>query len=252
MRAIIVALALVAIVDVAVADNHTAPMVIAIPTADVDTDLALRASLDVDHRLGSGARASVSYGHLVELSIAGDDHLVTCDPCSGITRVTSAVQQVHAGWKLAIRPTSTIAVAAGVVVPFGSRDGATSAEAFAITTTTLGPVRLHLGASAWASRHTDARGAEIVDGGIGLVRPMTGLEWTPTIYPRTTLLLDMQWLPQLGPTAAQTQPRWLFAWGVRYRALAWSAVELAVKFHQGDDLGGATVMMRVTARWPRR
>jgi hypothetical protein len=35
--------------------------------------------------------------------------------------------------------------------------------------------------------------------------------------------------------------------GVRYEAFSWASVELAVRAWQGDDLGGATVMVRVNA-----
>lgn len=227
------------------------PTVLAIPTAWTQPRTTLTAALDVDHRGTSGARVTLGYARLVEVDLRGDGELWACDPCAGPTRAVEPVRQPTAGWKLALRPWRDGAVAAGVRVPLGSRDRVRASEAFVVLSQKLGPLRLHLGASTWASEHRGATGATIARAPTRGVRPLAGLEWTPAIYPRTTILADLQWLPQLGPTAAETAPRWAFAWGVRYRALAWSAIELGVRHRQDDELGGAAVMVRLSAAWPR-
>lgn len=249
----LVIVAVAALASGAAADDGAlaaGPTVIAIPTAWTQPRTSLTAALDADHRGGTGARITLGYARLVEVDLRGDGELTACDPCAGPDRAVEPVQLPTAGWKLALRPWRDGAVAVGVRVPLGERPRRAS-EAFVVVSQRLGPVRLHAGASTWASEHPGATGAPIVRAARHGVRPLAGLEWTPAIYPRTTILADLQWLPELGPTAAETAPRWSFAWGVRYRALAWSAIELAVRHRQEDELGGATVMVRLSAAWPR-
>lgn len=245
-----VALSLVvvsAVAGAAAADDGVAPHVLTIPTAWTQPRTAIYASADGDHRFGSSARATLSYARLVDVDVGGDELVTSCDPCTGATRATDGVRQYTAGWKLSLRPWRGGAIAAGVRVPFGRRDRARTAAAYAVVSARLGPVRLHAGASTWATEHDRPDGALVRLDPRDTVRPLAGLEWTPEIYPRTTVLADLQWTPELGPTAADTAPRWLFAWGVRYRALSWSSIELGVRHREGDDLGGATVMVRLSA-----
>ena len=236
-----------------------APTVIGVPTAWIQPAAAVHLSGDVDHRLGSGVRLTKSLGRLAEVDVASDDQVQRCNPCAGDTRATQGVQLVSGAFKLAAGEDAWFrhqpAIAIGVRAPITSLDDAAVAaratQAFAVASTTWGPVRLHLGASAWATEHRGGDGATIHRGGLRAARPLAGLEWTPEIYPRTTLSTDVQWLPELGPTAAETAPRWLFAWGVRYRAFSWSAIELAVKHREGDSLSDATVTLRLSARLGR-
>ncbi len=224
-----------------------APTVITIPTAWTQPGTALYASLGGDHRFGTSARATVGYARLVEVDVGGDGLVTSCAPCDGTAREATPTQLATAGWKLAVRPTARLALAGGLRVPLPGGDGRRAASAFAIASLRLGPAALHAGASTWASRHRGEDGAAIALAPSASVRPLVGLEWTPRIYPRTTLGADLQWLPELGPTPATTGARWSFAWGVRYRALPWSAVELAVRHREGDALGDATVMVRLAA-----
>ncbi|MBP6847061.1 MAG: hypothetical protein KA201_25095 [Kofleriaceae bacterium] len=254
MRRTVPLLIVAALASGAAADDGAlgrGPTVLTIPTAWTQPRTSLTAALDGDHRGGSGARITLGYARLVEVDLRGDGELTACAPCAGPARAVEPVRQPTAGWKLALTPWRDGAVAAGVRVPLGYRERARASEAFVVLSQRLGPVRLHAGASTWASAHRGADGGTVTRGPGASVRPLVGLEWTPEIYPRTTILADLQWLPQLGPTAAETAPRWAFAWGVRYRALAWSAIELGVRHREGDELGGATVMVRLSAAWPR-
>ena len=251
MRRLAVSLATVAaLASAARGDDEVAtqaPTVLAIPTAWIIPRTAVHVSGDVDHRLGSGARATLAYGRLVEVDVGGDGLVTACDVCGGDARAPRPVQQTTAGWKLGVRPWPGVALAAGVRVPFGRRGEGRATEAFAVASARLGQVRLHAGASTWATSHRGADGGTLTQGALAGVRPLLGVEWTPDIYPRTTLLADLQWLPQLGPTDAETASRWSFSWGVRYRALRWSAIELGVRHRQDDALGDATVMVRLSA-----
>lgn len=240
--ALTLALASVARAD----DPWVAPTVVTMPTAWTQRGPSLYATLAGDHRYGSGARATVSYARLVEVDLGADGLVTACAPCEGRARVPTPVQLTTAGWKLSVRPVERLALAGGVRVPIGSRDGARAASAFLLGSARLGPVALHAGASTWATEHRGGDGAVIARAPTSMVRPMVGVEWTPRIYPRTTLGADLQWLPELGPTSADTGARWSFAWGVRYRALAWSAIELGVRHRERDALGDATVMVRLS------
>jgi hypothetical protein len=66
------------------------------------------------------------------------------------------------------------------------------------------------------------------------------------MYPRSSLLGDLAWEPTLdaerGPALG-----WMLGIGVRYRAFDWASVELAVRARQSEELGAATVMLRVNA-----
>jgi hypothetical protein len=78
------------------------------------------------------------------------------------------------------------------------------------------------------------------------LRPLLGLELHPPMYPRSSLLGDLAWEPDLD-AARGPSLRWLLGIGVRYRAFSWASVELAVRARQGEDLGASTVMVRVNA-----
>lgn len=232
-----------------------APTVIGIPTAWIQPAGAAHVSLDADHELASGVRVTKSLGPLAEVDVASDDLVLTCAPCAGDGRLAEGLQQVSGGFKLGVGQDTWFrhqpAIALGVFAPIHARGGARASEAFAVASLRAGPVRLHAGVSTWATEHTGAGGETITSGGLLAVRPLAGVEWTPTIYPRTTLSTDVQFLPELGPTAAETSRRWLFTWGVRYRAFGWGAIELAVKHREREKLDDAAVMLRMSARLGR-
>lgn len=76
------------------------------------------------------------------------------------------------------------------------------------------------------------------------VRPFGGVAWTPPAYPRTSLLLEGSY----GPTVIGGRPRldWRLGWGARYRAGAWSTIDLVVRNRQDAGLAGSTVMVRLS------
>jgi hypothetical protein len=230
----------------------TAPTVIGVPTAWIQPAGAAHVSLDGDRFLNSGVRVTKSLSSIAEIDVASDDTILTCDPCRGDGRTTEGLQAVSGGFKLAAGEDAWFrhqpALAVGVNAHITARDEARAAQAYAVASTTWGPVRLHAGAQAWATEHRGGDGAAIRRGDLLAVRPMAGLAWTPYIYPRTILQADFQWVPELGPTAAETDLRWLFAWGARYRAFRWGAIEFAVKHREGEKIGDAAVMIRLTAR----
>lgn len=232
------------------------PRVITIPTAWIQPKVAGHLSGDADLRLDSGGMLAASMGRLVEIDLAGDDLLQICDPCAGRDRDTTGLQLASVGWKLGVWQDAWFrhqpALALGVRVPIDASAPAwtdatpRAAEAFVVASRELGPIRAHAGVSAWQTEHVDRAGATIVTGHLFAIRPLAGLEWTPRIYPRTSIATDLQFVPELGPTRAETGRRWIFAWGIRYRAFPWSAIELAVKHRQGEGLEQAAVMVRLS------
>ncbi|MEZ4403100.1 MAG: hypothetical protein R3B06_23960 [Kofleriaceae bacterium] len=246
MRVVLSLAVVVALVGRAGADARIAPTVLTVPTAFVQPGTSLYLSGGVDHRRGSQVRATASYARLVEVDVGGDSLVHGCDPCAGAARATRAVQTTTAGWKLGLARGSA-ALAVGVRVPITGSPDARVGQVFTVAGLRLGLARVHLGAAAWATEHRGADGGVVRTRAGAALRPLAGLEWTPTIYPRTTVAADLQWVPELGPTAAATTPRWVFTWGVRYQALAWSDIELTVQHRELDQLGEATVMVRASA-----
>ena len=132
------------------------------------------------------------------------------------------------------------ALVVGVRTTFAARGHtygkARASEAYLVGSRALGPTRVHLGAAA-------------IDGGFGdtrlgaTVRPLAGLEWTPPIYPRTSILADVMWVPRLDPDRVRLE--WVAGWGVRYQALSWGSIELAVRHRQDEGLGDSTVLVRL-------
>jgi hypothetical protein len=135
------------------------------------------------------------------------------------------------------------AIAFGVRTTFAAHGHAVHdprvSDAYLVASRALGVVRVHAGADAISASAGDLRAA-------ARLRPLAGLEIHPPMYPRSSLLGDLAWEPALdaqrGPTLG-----WLLGIGVRYQALTWANIELAVRARQGDELGASTVMIRVNA-----
>jgi hypothetical protein len=131
----------------------------------------------------------------------------------------------------------------GVRATFAAYDPVVGApratDAYLVASRDLGVVRLHAGVDALAASVGDHRSA-------AALRPLAGVELHPPMYPRSSLLGDIAWQPELDAAQGPVL-RWMLGVGVRYQAFSWASVELAVRARQGDDLGGATVMVRVNA-----
>jgi hypothetical protein len=103
----------------------------------------------------------------------------------------------------------------------------------------FGPLALHAGASL-----IDA-GTETTHS-FGKLRPLAAIEFTPPQYPKTTLAVDVAYVPRFEPTVPGLE--YLFGWGVRYQALKWGSIELDVRHREIDPLS-PTVMVRVNGVW---
>lgn len=118
--------------------------------------------------------------------------------------------------------------------------GARVTDAYLVASRVIGPVRVHVG-------------ADVTDGGyhdltLGpALRPFAGFEWTPAPYPKTSVLGDVMWVPKMEPDKIELE--WLAGWGVRYQALRWGSIELAVRHRQDEGLQESTVLVRVNGVW---
>lgn len=115
---------------------------------------------------------------------------------------------------------------------------ARSTEAYLVASRSMGPIRVHAGVQATEAAH-GARDAHLEP----TIRPIMGFEWTPGIYPRSTLLGDVAWLPRMEPD--DVRMKWMVGVGVRYQALWWGSIELAVRLREDDGLSQPTALVRL-------
>jgi hypothetical protein len=205
--------------------------VLAAPTAWLPEEGATVATGQLDHHGGTSIDAAYGLGGLASVELGEDED----------TRVDGrAVRQGRAGFRLGARQDEWFvgqpALVLGVSKSFGNDPRV--AQAYVVASRVLGPVAIHAGAEMVAATNTTTA-----------IRPLAGLELVPPQYPKTTLIADLAWLPVVSTSS---QPQWLLGWGVRYQALAWGSIELAVKHREGEDLGASTVLVRVHGIWTLR
>jgi hypothetical protein len=244
MRALltVAAVAALGVARPAAADPAGARVLTA-PTAWLPTAGAGSATLGIDHRGDGLAIASYGLGGLAEVELGVDSDLRGCTDCASRP---APIRLDRAGFRIGAHQGAWFrgmpALVLGVRVAFAAYEPAVdaprAADAYLVASRDLGVVRLHAGA--------DAIAASAAGRASGLrLRPLAGVEIHPPMYPRSSLLGDLAWLPELearGPAL-----RWMFGIGVRYQAFSWASIELAVRARQGEDLGGSTVMVRVNA-----
>ena len=224
------------------------PRVITAPTAWLPRAGVVTATVG-GARAGSGT-AIIGVGLGIASVDVGIDRDVrgctVCDPDADAYDATS-LWLGRAAFRLGARQDALVrgmpAIVLGVRTTFAAR-GATfgrarTTEAYLVASRELGGgVRLHLGGALIDAAHGDRE----VHLGV-TARPFAGLEWTPAIYPRTTLLADLAYVPRFAPDAIALE--WVGDWGVRYDALAWASIELAVRHRENEGLADSNVMVRL-------
>lgn len=220
--------------------------VLTTPTAWMPAQGSLVGTAGVDRR-GDGSLV-MAYGlGLASVEIGTDTDVRGCTTCDGDLK-GDALWLGRAGFKLGARQDQWFqgqpALVLGVRNTFAAHGhdfgGARVTDGYVVASERLGPVSVHVG-------------ADLVDGGfrgISLgptLRPMAGLEWTPAPYPKTTVLADVMWVPKLEPDKVELE--WLAGWGVRYQALRWGSIELAVRHRQDEGLQESTVLVRLNGVW---
>jgi hypothetical protein len=239
----------------AAADPIPPPRVIHAPVARILPRGQVHGTAGVNRRAGGVLVFTGGLADLAELELGVSDELMTCDPCTDADRKREHVWPLVAGFKLGVnqgtwfRGQPALALgfrttAGGRQLAWNDRPAKLSTAFLAVGAAVGAGISLHAGASLWASRHRDPDGANVeLVASTSTIRPFVAFEYTPTFYPRTTLLADVTFAPELEPRASTL--RWVGGWGVRYQALRWGSIELAVRHREGDGLAGSTVMVRL-------
>ena len=227
-----------------VAADPTGSRVLTAPTAWLPPSGAATATLGIDHRGDTAVFASASLDGLAELEIDQDSDVRGCTDCAmqrtplRLGRAAFRIGAHQDGW-LHGMPALVLGVRATFAAYEPAVDAPRVTDAYVVASRDLGVVRLHAGVDALAGSVADHRSA-------AALRPLAGIELHPPMYPRSSLLGDIAWQPELDAAHGPVL-RWMLGIGVRYQAFSWGSVELAVRARQGDDLGGATVMARFNA-----
>jgi hypothetical protein len=243
MRAVLT-LAAAVIAARPVAADPIGSRVLTAPTAWLAPSGAAVATLGIDHRGDTAAFVTASLDGLAEIEIDEDGDVRGCTDCA---MQPTALRLGRAAFRIGVHQDAWLhgmpALVLGVRATFAAYDPAVGApratDGYLVASRDLGVVRLHAGVDALAASVAGHRSAA------GL-RPLAGVELHPPMYPRSSLLGDVAWEPELDAVHGPVL-RWMLGVGVRYQAFAWGSVELAVRARQGDDLGGATVMVRFNA-----
>jgi hypothetical protein len=242
MRGVLAAVVAVVAVARPVAADPAGARVLTTPTAWLPEAGTIAAMVGIDHRGDGAAVIGFGLGRLAEVELGSDSDIRACTDC---TVRPSPVHLARAGFRTGVRQdawfTGMPAIVLGVRTTFAARGHDVheprATDAYLVASRDLGVVRLHAGVDAISARVGDLRTA-------AQLRPLAGLEVHPSIYPRSSLLGDIAWEPTLdaqrGPTLG-----WMLGIGVRYQALPWASVELAVRAREAEDLGASTVMIRL-------
>jgi len=261
IAAIALVLGAIGVGRAATAEPVRPPRVIDAPVARILPRGKVHGTAGATHRGGGMLAFTGGLADLAELELGVADDVIWCDPCAGDATARGHAWPLVAGFKLGVNQGTWGRLQPALAVGFRTTAGgrplpwtdatATIAEVYAAVGAAVGAgVSVHGGATAWASRYRGADGAMVeLAAAAATVRPFAAIEYTPSFYPRTTLLADVTWVPELQPTA--TRLRWLAAWGVRYQALGWGSIELEVRHREGDDLQGSTVLVRLNGAFPR-
>lgn len=246
-------------------DIPAAPRTLYTPTAYLQGASRVFASAGGDHRGGGFLAFSLGLGELAEVDLEVGNRLGACQACADGEPVATSLTAATALFKIGLAERRfgrwQPALALGFRAPIGRVDAnvddtsleVRAARLYLAASKSLGQVTLHGGVDVW-----DA-GAESADGERVLhdeplskrVRPFVALAWNPAVYPRTTLLAELSFAPVIESRGVEM--RWLGGWGVRYQALSWGSIELAMRHRDGDSLGDSSVLIRLNGvfRLPR-
>ncbi|MCX5748379.1 MAG: hypothetical protein NT062_38490 [Proteobacteria bacterium] len=221
--------------------------VITAPTAWLPPG-GVTATTGLDHHGGTMLSGTISIGPFASVELGGDSEVRICHGC-GDTR-PDAIWLGRATFKLGASQDQWFvgqpALAFGVRTTFAGKHDTRVAEAFVVASRDLGPIRLHVGASASDGRdeRTTAPRRSLRDE-LRALRPLGGFEWTPGQYPKTSLMGDIAWVPLVEDDAVSA--RYVTSFAVRYQAFAWSSIELGMNYREAEEIGDSTFFVRVNA-----
>lgn len=220
--------------------------VLTAPTAWLPPSGAIVTTIGSDHRGAGTFDAGIGLGGIASVDIGLDTDLRGCVMCDPIEGDAKPLWMGRAAFRMGARQDAWFvgmpALVLGLRSTFATHgdtfDGARSTDAYVVASRSLGSVRVHAGAQVTEAAY-GAREAHLEP----TLRPVGGFEWTPAIYPRTSLLADIAWVPRMEPDDVKME--WLAGWGVRYQALWWGSIELAVRHREDEGLSQSTVLIRL-------
>jgi len=215
--------------------------VVTAPTAWLPAAGTAIGSASLDQHGTSSIVVGYGLGGIAEVELGGDGDVDQCDSVACKSRLYQARATFRVGARQDEWFDGQPALVFGVQesLPGTRRVG----EAYVVASRTLGTGfgswRLHAGAIALDATADDGSRLGFT------VRPIGAIELVPAQYPKTTMMLDVTWLPELhapGSMTAPVQAAWLGGFGVRYQALSWGSIELAIRASSVEDRG---VMVRI-------
>jgi hypothetical protein len=251
------ALALVALFPTAAAADRDeirhppAPRLFHAPTAWVQPHAGGHGAVGLSHRFDLFLELAAGLGDLAEIGLDVTDDFVDCASCDAGERAPEPVRAAAATFKVGA-PAGLLgawqpAIALGfrrTVAGLGS-GRPELARLYLAASLPAGPLRLHAGADLWDGVPSGPGPALHRASLRDRARGFGGLEVRPGLYPRTAMIGELSFVPELrGDRLAL---RRLVAGGVRYQALSWGGIELGVRVREGDDLGDVSVFVRLTA-----
>ncbi len=233
-------------------------------TAWVSKAGELNLALGMDQETRPTGSASIGLADIAELGVQLQNERSECDPCSepstdaAILNVASAffkmgtpegmfhryVPAFALVFRKALLVDAQVFTDAERVISDPERE-TRGAMLTAMSSKTLGPAAIHLGAELLVSSGTALQGDFGVDEYV--IRPALAAQWTPSKYPLSTFLVDLRWVPKLEEEndSYEWSTRMTAAWGVRYEALDWASVDLNLRRQDGEGLGDALVTLGV-------
>ncbi len=195
----------------------------------------------------------IGLGGIASIDVGLDTDLRGCTICDTADGDAAPLWMGRAAFRMGARQDAWFrgmpALALGLRNTFATHGHAfgraRATDAYLVASRSMGPVRLHAGVQATEAAY-GARDAHLDP----TLRPIAGLEWTPSVYPRSTLLADVAWVPQME--LDDVRMKWMGGLGVRYQALAWGSIELAVRFREDDGLGKTTALVRLNGVFAKR
>jgi hypothetical protein len=222
--------------------------VLTAPTAWLPPSGAIVTTIGSDHRGAGTFDVGIGLGGIASIDVGLDTDLRGCTMCDPIEGDAKPLWMGRAAFRMGARQDAWFrgmpALVIGLRNTFGTAgetfNGGRSTDAYLVASRSLGSVRVHVGAEVTEAAY-GARKAHLDP----MLRPIAGFEWTPAIYPRTSLLADIAWVPRMQPDDVKME--WLAGWGVRYQALWWGSIELAVRHREDEGLSQSTVLIRLNA-----
>lgn len=227
--------------------------VLTAPTAWLPPSGAIVGTIGSDHRGAGTFDVGIGLGGIASIDVGLDTDVRGCSVCDPSDGDSAPLWMGRAAFRMGARQDAWFrgmpALVIGLRNTFATHGhtfgAARSTDAYVVASRSLGQVRLHVGAqvteAAYGARevHLDPT-----------LRPIIGFEWTPPIYPRSTLIGDFVWTPMMQPDAIRM--KYMGGLGVRYQAVWWGSVELGVRFREDEGLAQTTALVRLNGVLSKR